>query len=53
MATPEGVEEKSQRLTRGPQEKATSTQRKFKVSIIGLVHGVLLYIGDVISGKLL
>lgn len=51
QGTTEGVEEKSQKLTRGSQEKATFAERDFKVSIIGLLYGALLYIGHVISGK--
>lgn len=47
----EGAEEKSPKLTRRPQEKATFTERDFKASTIGLLYGALLYIGCVISGK--
>lgn len=47
----EGAEEKSQKLTRGPQENATFMERDFKVSITGLLYRALLYIGYVISGK--
>lgn len=48
----EGAEEKSQKLTRRPQEKATFTEKNFKVSMIGLVYGALPRMGYVISGKL-
>lgn len=47
----EGAEEKSQKPTRWPREKAIFRERDFKVSTIGLLYRALLYIGYIISGK--
>jgi len=51
QGTGRGLRERIRNLPGGPQEKATFTERNFKVSATGLLYEALLYIGYVISGK--